>query len=186
MMLPRCISLNSLNFDFNECSFTDKLMKCKDKKDGLSREGSGRVSIMNATQLPNCYTLECNYASGKRINHLFPKTKENGEIEMEFTFVTDSKAQYYQEYKDANQSPPYNIAVFEDVGRAFLLGVLDYYSLNPVSRLPISPFKDIDGLKKDVLSKNPIFLPKKELEGLYKKPPMSRIRSLSSHNSLCP
>ena len=49
-------------------------MKVKDKKDGLSREGSGRVSIMKATnELPNCYTLECNYASGKRINHLFPK-----------------------------------------------------------------------------------------------------------------
>ena len=69
MLLPRLVSMNSLNFDFGECCFSDKMMTVKDKKDGLSREGSGRVGIMRATDgLPNCYTLECNYASGKRIN----------------------------------------------------------------------------------------------------------------------
>ena len=73
MLLPKLVSMNSLNFDFLECSFSDKMMNCKDKKDGLSREGSGRVGIMRATDIPNCYPLECNYASGKRINHLFPK-----------------------------------------------------------------------------------------------------------------
>ena len=35
MMLPKLISMNSLNFDFMECSFSDKMMTCKDKKDGL-------------------------------------------------------------------------------------------------------------------------------------------------------
>ena len=71
MLLPKLVSLNSLNFDFLECSFSDQLMKCRDKKDGLTREGCGRVSIMQAANgLPNCYTLECNYASGRRINHL--------------------------------------------------------------------------------------------------------------------
>ena len=73
MLLPKLISMNSLNFDFIECSFSDKLMQCKDKKDGLSREGCGRVSIMKLTNLANCYTLECNYASGRKINHLAPK-----------------------------------------------------------------------------------------------------------------
>ena len=71
--------MNSLNFDFVECSFSEKMMNCRDKKDGLSREGSGRVSIYKATQLPNCYTLECNYTTGRRINHLAPKlNKESG------------------------------------------------------------------------------------------------------------
>lgn len=73
MLLPKLVSLNSLNFDFCECSFSEKMMQCKDKKDGLSREGCGRVSIMKLTGIPNCYTLECNYAGGKRINHLPPK-----------------------------------------------------------------------------------------------------------------
>lgn len=79
MLLPKLLSMNSLNFDFLECSFSDKMMTVKDKKDGLSREGCGRVSIMKLTGLPNCYTLECNYASGRRINHLAPKlNKETG------------------------------------------------------------------------------------------------------------
>lgn len=49
MLLPKLVSLNSLNFDFMECSFSDKMMNVKDKKDGLSREGCGRISIMRAT-----------------------------------------------------------------------------------------------------------------------------------------
>jgi hypothetical protein len=49
MLLPKLVSMNSLNFDFVECSFSEKMMNVKDKKDGLSREGSGRVSIYKAT-----------------------------------------------------------------------------------------------------------------------------------------
>ena len=45
LLLPRLVSLNSLNFDFVECSFSEKIMNCKDKRDGLSREGCGRVGI---------------------------------------------------------------------------------------------------------------------------------------------
>jgi hypothetical protein len=74
MLLPRLVSLNSLNFDWVECSFSEGMMKVKDKKDGLTREGCGRVSIMQACGgLPNCYTLECNYASGRCINHISQK-----------------------------------------------------------------------------------------------------------------
>lgn len=74
MLLPKLVSLNSLNFDWMECSFAEGMMHVKDKKDGLSREGCGRVSIMQAADgLPNCYTLECNYASGRRVNHISQK-----------------------------------------------------------------------------------------------------------------
>jgi hypothetical protein len=101
MLLPKCISMNSLNFDFQECTFSEKMMNVVDKKDGLSREGSGRVSMMKSTGLPCCYTLECNYASGKRINHLFPKVVlSTGKQEPEVYWVTDEKCGFYQEYKD--------------------------------------------------------------------------------------
>ena len=62
--------MNCLNFDYVECSFSEKLMTAKDKKDGLSREGTGRVNINKETGLVNCYTLECNYQTGRRINHI--------------------------------------------------------------------------------------------------------------------
>ena len=80
ILLSRLISLNSANFDINECNFSEKIMNAKDKN-GLSREGSGRVSINKDAQirLVHCYTLESNYHNGRRVNHLAPRTnKSNG------------------------------------------------------------------------------------------------------------
>ena len=97
MVLPKLMSMNSINFDFLECSFSDKMMNCKDKKDGLSREGAGRVAIGKLTGIPNCYTLECNYASGRRINRLTPKLiKGTGTHEPEIP-VTEVKSKFYEE-----------------------------------------------------------------------------------------
>lgn len=73
MLFARLVSLNSLNFDFQECSFSEKLMVVKDGGSGLSREGCGRVGIYKATGLINSYTLECHYQTGRRINTLTPK-----------------------------------------------------------------------------------------------------------------
>ena len=54
--------------------------------------------------LPNCYTLECNYASGRTINHLAPKLiLETGQFEPEKP-ITDEKSKTYSDYlvKSAN------------------------------------------------------------------------------------
>ena len=51
-------------------------MTSKDK-DKLSKEGSGRVATYKMTGLTYCYTLECNYASGRRINHIASKQNAN-------------------------------------------------------------------------------------------------------------
>lgn len=89
MLFPKLIAMNSLNFDFAECSFSEKLMSVKDKGCNLSREGSGRVALYKSTGLVMCYTLECNFQTGRRINHLTPKIiAETGEIEVE-TPITD-------------------------------------------------------------------------------------------------
>lgn len=79
MLVPRVMALNSPHFDFAACNFTERLMCCKyviinqigrkdvnfskvillitmifitisrDKKDGMSREGSGRVACLKLT-----------------------------------------------------------------------------------------------------------------------------------------
>jgi cytosolic carboxypeptidase protein 5 len=155
MLLPKLISMNSLNFDFVECGFSEKMMNVKDKKDGLSREGCGRVAIYKDTDLPHCYTLECNYANGRRINHLAPKlNKTTGNVESE-TKVTDCHSKMYTE----NKVPHYNIEIFEDVGRAFCIGLLDYVEKNPISRINMSTYKTLESIKNDILNHNPIILP---------------------------
>lgn len=39
-------------------------MYAKDKGDGLSKEGAGRVALFKFTKIPLCYTVECNYNTG--------------------------------------------------------------------------------------------------------------------------
>ena len=148
MLLAKLVSLNSLNFDFGECSFSDKLMQCRDAKDGLTREGCGRVSIMKATGLANCYTLECSYASGHRVNHISPKLNhKTGQTEPDDP-INDAKSKFYTDphygqnpngtSNKTKQSPAYTIEIFEDIGKAFCISLLDFYECNPISRLPLS------------------------------------------------
>jgi cytosolic carboxypeptidase protein 5 len=73
MLLPKLISFNTPNFDFAQCNFTEQLMTTKDKRDGSSREGAARVAIYKDTGLINCYTMECNYNTNKRVCVIPPK-----------------------------------------------------------------------------------------------------------------
>ncbi len=94
ILLPKLVSLNCINFDMNECNFSEKIMSIKDKN-GMSREGSGRVAIHKDSGLIHCYTLECNYHNGKRINFLTPKViRSSGNIEAEIP-VTDNASKIY-------------------------------------------------------------------------------------------
>lgn len=70
MMIPKLMSLNSVNFDFRQCNFQDEKNNIKDKK-GDSRDGSGRAVMFRETNSnPFVYTFEANYATGHRINTL--------------------------------------------------------------------------------------------------------------------
>uniref|UniRef100_A0A1B0GN40 Peptidase M14 carboxypeptidase A domain-containing protein n=1 Tax=Phlebotomus papatasi TaxID=29031 RepID=A0A1B0GN40_PHLPP len=67
MLLPRLMSMNCHHFHFDACNFSERNMYHKGKRDGLSKEGSGRVSVYKMTGLIKSYTLECNYNTGKCI-----------------------------------------------------------------------------------------------------------------------
>ncbi len=45
-------------------------MYSKDKGDGLSKEGAGRVAFYKLTKINLCYTLECNYNMGLYTNKM--------------------------------------------------------------------------------------------------------------------
>jgi cytosolic carboxypeptidase protein 5 len=40
----KLIAMNCLNFDMNECNFSEKIMAVKDKN-GMGRDGSSRVAL---------------------------------------------------------------------------------------------------------------------------------------------
>lgn len=130
MLLPRLMSMNSQHFHYDACNFSERNMYYKGKRDGLSKEGSGRVAIYKCTGLIKSYTLECNYNTGKSVNILPPKGKESPATKIQ-----------------SPVPPKYTPAVFEEVGRALGPSILDLTNSNPQSRLPNSEFRTLQSLR---------------------------------------
>lgn len=122
-------------------------MNVKDAGSGLSREGSGRVGVFRATGLVNCYTLECHYQTGRRINVLTPKLNlDTGDIEAE-DVVTDRNSRIYKDMR----TPNYTTEIFEDVGRAVCIALLEWAEVNPITRMATSHYKNLESLKKELI-----------------------------------
>nr|CAI5859940.1 unnamed protein product [Callosobruchus analis] len=131
MLLPKLMSINNHNFHFNGCNFTERNMYLRDKRDGMSRAGSGRVAVLSITGIIKSYTLECNYNTGRLVNVLPPATKE-----------TSGRTQ------SVTVPPKYTPQVFEEVGRSLGSSILDLTGHNPFSRLPNSEFHTLNGLRE--------------------------------------
>ncbi|KAE8585506.1 hypothetical protein XENTR_v10021333 [Xenopus tropicalis] len=132
MLYPKLISLNSANFDFLACNFSEKNMYAKDKRDGQSKEGSGRVAIHKATGIIHSYTLECNYNTGRCVNSIPAACHDCGR---------------------ASPPPPpafppkYTTQVFEQIGRAVATAALDMAECNPWPRLIMSEYNNLTNLR---------------------------------------
>ncbi|XP_029452156.1 cytosolic carboxypeptidase-like protein 5 isoform X2 [Rhinatrema bivittatum] len=131
-LYPKLISLNSAHFDFMGCNFSEKNMYAKDKRDGQSKEGSGRVAIHKATGIIHSYTLECNYNTGRSVNTIPMACHDNGR---------------------ASPPPPptfpsrYTTEVFEQVGRAVAIAALDMAECNPWPRIIMSEHSCLTNLR---------------------------------------
>lgn len=123
LLYPKLISLNSANFDFMGCNFSEKNMYAKDKRDGQSKEGSGRVAIHKATGLIHSYTLECNYNTGRSVNTIPPACHDNGR-------ATPPPPPAFP--------PKFTPEIYEQVGRAVAVAALDMAECNPWPRLTLS------------------------------------------------
>ncbi|NXJ86606.1 CBPC5 protein, partial [Trogon melanurus] len=132
MLFPKLISLNSPHFDFTGCNFSEKNMYAKDKRDGQSKEGSGRVAIYKALGIIHSYTLECNYNTGRSVNSIPVACHDNGR---------------------ASPPPPpafpsrYTVELFEQVGRAVAVAALDMAECNPWPRIVLSEHSCLSNLR---------------------------------------
>ncbi|XP_011500290.1 PREDICTED: cytosolic carboxypeptidase-like protein 5 [Ceratosolen solmsi marchali] len=131
MLLPKLMSLNNPNFHFTSCNFAEKNMYLIDKRDGLSREGSGRVAVYKLTGMIYSYTLECNYNTGRLVNTIPPRIKEGLQKCHNQLFVP----------------PKYTPMVFEEVGAALGPSILDMTGNNPNSRIPNSHYRSLKALQ---------------------------------------
>lgn len=127
---PKIMSLNCPNFDFPGSNFTETNMRARDKRDNLSKEGSGRVALYRLTNILRCYTLECNYNTGRVVNPVVNPEDP----------ITDVAGTIY-----SNGPPKYTIDIYEDVGRAIAVSLLDCFHSNPITRIP-----DVNSVKLEV------------------------------------
>lgn len=130
MLLPRIMSLNNMHFHFSSCNFTERNMYLKDRRDGMSREGSGRVAVLKATGLVRSYTLECNYNTGRLVNVLPPAVKDAPAAP-----VTQPVP------------PKYTPHIFEEVGRSLGASILDLTGQHPNSRVPCSEHRTLASVR---------------------------------------
>lgn len=136
MLYTKLISLNSAHFDFLGCNFSEKNMYARDKRDGQSKEGSGRVAIHKAIGLVHSYTLECNYNTGRLVNSIPPACHDNGR-------ATPPPPPAFP--------PKYTPQVYEQVGRAVAVAALDMEESNPWPRLVLSEHSSLVNLRASVL-----------------------------------
>ncbi|XP_041970948.1 cytosolic carboxypeptidase-like protein 5 [Aricia agestis] len=134
MLLPRMMSLNSLHFHFSSCNFTERNMYLKDRRDGMSREGSGRVAVLKATGLVRSYTLECNYNTGRLVNALPPP-------------VRDAPPPAPATPPAPPTPPKYTPHIFEEVGRSLGASILDVTGHHPNSRVPCSEHRSLAAVR---------------------------------------
>ncbi|XP_015116442.1 cytosolic carboxypeptidase-like protein 5 isoform X2 [Diachasma alloeum] len=162
MLLPKLMSINNPNFHFTSCNFAERNMYLIDKRDGMSREGSGRVAVYKLTGLIRSYTLECNYNSGRLVNTIPARVRDGNGKPQGHMFVP----------------PKYTPTVFEEVGAALGPSILDLTNSNPNSRLPNSQYRSLRGVKS-YLKLTYV----NSLAGTIHRP---RLKPLSSHDNIGP
>ena len=125
------------------------LLFFRGKRDGLSKEGSGRVAIYKSTGLIKSYTLESNYNMPKCVNILPPKGKEQSckllnLIPPKFNPIIFEEVRLFMNYSNNIILTKY---FFFQVGRALGPSLLDLTNSNPCSRLINSEFRTLQGMR---------------------------------------
>eukprot|EP01006_Ploeotia_vitrea_P025961 TRINITY_DN58927_c0_g3_i1.p1 TRINITY_DN58927_c0_g3~~TRINITY_DN58927_c0_g3_i1.p1 ORF type:complete len:728 (+),score=33.06 TRINITY_DN58927_c0_g3_i1:68-2251(+) len=146
LLYPKLVSLNTPYFDFSACNFTEKNMKAKDKRDGLSKEGSGRVRMFVESGLVHCYTLECNYNTMITVNRIAHLDLDNRWPSSNVDRLSHCYP-HHAAHSFHTHPPKYTPALYQDVGRALVCAVLDLHDINPHSRLPHSLFGSTKGVR---------------------------------------
>ncbi|XP_067121119.1 cytosolic carboxypeptidase-like protein 5 isoform X2 [Centruroides vittatus] len=130
--LAKLMSINCPNFDYSACNFSSHNMWTSGRREGQSKKGSGRVAFYLLTGIIHSYTLECNYNTGRSINNLAKIEGSDGIL----TPPLPGKA-----------IPYYSPTVYQQVGRALAVSILDATGHNPVSRLNGTSYKTMNGIR---------------------------------------
>ena len=140
VLYAKLIAFNTQHFDFDGCNFSVRNMLMKDKREGLSKEGSGRVAMLRHLGILHSYTLECCYASGRVMNTIVPAANTLSMFNNRFMRSISPPLH-------SDVPPKFEIAHYGDVGKALAIAALDLIELNPFSRVPNTSFGSLEVLR---------------------------------------
>lgn len=62
--------------------------------------------------------------------------------------MTDPNSKIYAN----TNSPPFSQEIFEDVGNAVAVALLDHIGVNPISRIPLSCYRTVENVRDDIMN----------------------------------
>eukprot|EP01017_Pseudomicrothorax_dubius_P040566 TRINITY_DN6363_c0_g1_i3.p1 TRINITY_DN6363_c0_g1~~TRINITY_DN6363_c0_g1_i3.p1 ORF type:complete len:621 (+),score=109.23 TRINITY_DN6363_c0_g1_i3:58-1920(+) len=150
-LIPKLMSMNCAAFEYESCDFTERNMYAKDRGDGLSKEGSGRVALYKATNLNLFYTLECNYNMGRTTNVTVKPARVDPDEERKHPELVPSYETLMNMKSEMNYNTPFYVQKsFEEVGESIAVSILDMFELNPLSRVAASSFRNVANVKMSI------------------------------------
>ena len=136
VLFAKLISISSQHFDFDGCNFSVRNMYMKDKREGLSKEGSGRVAMYKTLGLIHSYTLECCYASGRVMNTIVPAINSSA-----------ARSAAISPPLHSDLPPKFMPEHYADVGKAVAIAALDIIEMNPHTRIPNTSFGSLEAIR---------------------------------------
>ncbi|KPI83481.1 putative zinc carboxypeptidase [Leptomonas seymouri] len=130
-LYAKLVSLNTPYLDFRSCNFSEANMFAVGRS-GKGKDSSSRVVVYTEAGIVHGYTIETSYVMAEAINPVVPLV--NAEVE-ELEKVLPAPLQL-----------AHTPATFGDTGRALLVALLDLKGINPLSRLPYTPFHSTRGV----------------------------------------
>ena len=146
VLFTKLIAFNSQHFDFDGCNFSVKNMYMKDKREGLSKEGSGRVAMFKKLGIIHSYTLECCYASGKVMNSIAPAINTNNGYNMGNRWSLANPCPISPPLH-TDLPPKFMPEHYADVGKALAIAALDIIEMNPYTRIPNTSFGSLEAVR---------------------------------------
>lgn len=125
-------------------------MKARDRFEELTKEGCGRVSVFQSTNIIHAYTLELGFHQTNSVNQLAEPTNKDFEInskyKMTYDYVDDNDQEMYQ----GSTPPLFTPDIYRNQGKNALVSILDVFEKNPYSRIPNTQYKIIDVIRREI------------------------------------
>jgi hypothetical protein len=134
MVIPKLCELNCANFDFRGSDFTETNLAAEYG----SKDGCARVALYKATGLHRWYTVECNYNTSIRVNPLAETGLSDGPFQ-------DTTSDVY-----IDGVPTYTPELFEDVGKAIWISILDSTGKNPYTRVKNTVYVNLNSIRYEL------------------------------------